>query len=417
MSLGLPAHLAPDAVRRSFVTAQHTVAFTLLTISLLIGLIFQGAQPSSTLWPSALALVPALGLLLVVRRVSVNRRGVLVWSLAYLIVGGLGVHLFALGMLIQPIPVHSSDGFSFLAVKVALILVGGATVGLVAGISGAVLGYIAGELAVGLAKMETGVPLEIDIPTFVTFVLVLVIIVMIEVNSLRQVWVLPHLQRAAHDEHLAILRYRVEVRAAALMHDTVLNHLAAIAESSADALTASLRTQIERDVESLTSEEWLADGAEASTAASRSARADWQLSGLFAAVHEARTQGLDVTTTGDLTAVSKLNREASSALGLAVKQCLVNVLKHSGVREAEVAVYRSAAEISVMVVDGGCGFVERATGADRLGLRSSVRKRMELVGGTVNVWSEPGRGTSIMITVPLEPTSLDAEADAQLESP
>lgn len=416
VSLGLPAHLAPDAVRRSFVSAQHTVAFTLLTISVLIGLIFQGAQPSSTLWPSVIALVPALGLLLVVGRVGVNRRGVVVWSLAYLIVGGLGVHMFALGMFIQPIRVQSSDGFSFLAVKVALILVGGVVIGIGAGIVGATAGYLVGELAVGLAKVETALPLEFDIPTFVTFVLIVLIIALIGINSLRQVWVLPHLQRAAHAEHLASLRYRVEVRAAALMHDTVLNHLGAIAESGADALNASLRNQIEQDVESLTGEEWLADAAEDSAITNRSARSDWQHSGLFAAVREARVQGLAVTATGDLAAVSKLNREASTALGLAVKQCLVNVLKHSGVREAEVAVYRSNAEVSVMVVDGGCGFVERATGADRLGLRSSVRKRMELVGGTVNVWSAPGRGTSIMIKVPVEPTVASSSADAEVKT-
>jgi signal transduction histidine kinase len=66
-----------------------------------------------------------------------------------------------------------------------------------------------------------------------------------------------------------------------------------------------------------------------------------------------------------------------------------------------VAVYGSDAALSVMVVDTGVGFTEAATGADRLGLRASVRKRIELVGGQVNVWSTPGRGTSIMIKIPV----------------
>lgn len=417
MSLSLPAHLEPDAVRRSFVGAQHTVAFTLLAISLLIGLTFQWAQPSVTLWPSVIALFPALGLLLVVNRVGTSQRGAVVWSMAYLIVGGLGVYLFALGMLSQPISVHSSDGFSFLAVKVALILVGGGAVGIGAGVAGAIAGYVVAELAVGLAKAHAGLPLEFDIPTFVTFVATLSVIAMIGVNSFRQVWVLPHLQRAVHDEQLATVRYRVEERAAALMHDTVLNHLAAVAESGGDMLNSSLRQRIQQDVESLTGEEWLAVDADDSAVSNRSARADWQHSGLNVAVNEARVQGLDVTTTGDLTALSKLTREASTALGLAVKQCLVNVLKHSGVREAEVAVYRSENEVSVMVVDGGCGFVEKSTGADRLGLRSSVRKRVELVGGTVNVWSAPGRGTSIMIKVPVRPNLAIADADDGVERP
>ena len=84
-----------------------------------------------------------------------------------------------------------------------------------------------------------------------------------------------------------------------------------------------------------------------------------------------------------------------------MKQCLVNVLKHSGTTHAEVAVYASESELSVMVVDNGSGFTEAATGNDRLGLRTSVRKRIEAVDGSVNVWSTPGRGTSIMIRVPM----------------
>ena len=57
-----------------------------------------------------------------------------------------------------------------------------------------------------------------------------------------------------------------------------------------------------------------------------------------------------------------------------------------------------------MVIDAGKGFFEAETGADRLGLRQSVRRRIENVGGTVRVWSTPGRGTSVMIRVPA-PTS------------
>ena len=53
-----------------------------------------------------------------------------------------------------------------------------------------------------------------------------------------------------------------------------------------------------------------------------------------------------------------------------------------------------------MVIDGGKGFHERETSVDRLGLRQSVRRRIESVGGTVQVWSTPGKGTSVMIRVP-----------------
>jgi signal transduction histidine kinase len=52
------------------------------------------------------------------------------------------------------------------------------------------------------------------------------------------------------------------------------------------------------------------------------------------------------------------------------------------------------------VIDAGRGFDEAATGRDRLGLRTSVRSRIASVGGRVQVWSAPGRGTSVLLQVP-----------------
>lgn len=385
--------MAPSAVRRSFAASQHALALTLLLISLLMVLVFQAAEPASNLWLSTVALVPAIGLLAVVERV-----GTVLWSLAYLLVGGIGVYFYALGMLSQMIPVGHSDGFSFLAVKTSLMMVGGVVLGVRAGIAGAILGYVTAELAVGLALVHDAVPLRFDLPAFVILLATIMVIALIGVRSPQQRWVVPRLQRAARDEHLATVRYRIEVNAAMLMHDTVLNHLASIADSPAPELPVTLRAQMAQDVNFLMGEEWLRQSPDV---AHGFARGDWRQSGLFAAIRESRLFGLTITTTGDLAAVSRLGREASTALGLAVKQCLVNVLKHSGVREAEVAVYGSDSEVSVMVVDNGCGFDEAATGVDRLGLRSSVRKRIELIGGSVNVWSSPGRGASIMIKIPI----------------
>jgi signal transduction histidine kinase len=151
-----------------------------------------------------------------------------------------------------------------------------------------------------------------------------------------------------------------------------------------------------------------------SAAVDARARTDWRGSGLYAAIQESRLMGLEVESTGDLAAIARLDRESSTAVGLAVKQCLVNVLKHSGTTQAEVAVYGSDSDVSVMVVDTGKGFSETETGADRLGLRNSVRRRIEAVEGTVQVWSTPGRGTSIMIRVPV--TSLPAPGSSEVSA-
>jgi signal transduction histidine kinase len=207
----------------------------------------------------------------------------------------------------------------------------------------------------------------------------------------------PSIYRAEQDEQVASLRYRIEARAAAIMHDTLLNHLAALGTAKVGPLSDSLRSELERDLEFLIGEEWLTDNSLAVTAR---ARRDWGHSEVSVAIEDSRRLGLDIDVTGDLAAVARLTKERSTALGLAVKQCLVNVVKHSGTKMAEVNVYSSESHVSVMVIDSGKGFLESETAPDRLGLRQSVRKRIEAVGGEVQVWSTVGRGTSIMITVP-----------------
>lgn len=393
MSLGLPAHLAPQAVRRSFVAAQHTVAATVLSIMGFSVLVLQSANLDLALWPAACALLPALGML------ALPGHGTSVaWAVGYLIIAGAGLYVFALFVHGLPRPVVDGDGFTLLGIKVAVIMVGGAATSARSGLAWTTAGFVVAEGTVAIALMQYGLPFHLDLAALVAYLITMTVLPLIGYAHRRQLAAQPRLHRAAQDEQVAALRYRIEVKAATLMHDTVLNHLAALADSTGDALDPALRAQIEEDVRSLVGEEWLADPPDG---VDEKARAEWQHSGLFTAVQEARILGLEIDATGDLAAVGRLDRESSIALGLAVKQCLVNVLKHSGTTHAEVAVYGSDSALSVMVIDNGHGFSEADTGPDRLGLRSSVRKRIELVGGQVNVWSTPGRGTSIMIKVPV----------------
>lgn len=373
--------------------AQHTVATTLLCISVFSVLVLQSAHVDLALWPAAIALLPAVGML------ALRERGrSVMWAAGYLIIGGLGVYLFSLVVLGQPTPILDGDGFSSLGVKIALIMVGGVATGIRSGLVWTTAGYVVAEGVLGAALLQSGIPLQFDLSALIAYLGTMAIMPFIGYVHQRQLGAQPRLHRAAQDEQVAALRYRIEVKAATLMHDTVLNHLAALADSTGDELDPALREQMQHDVHSLVGEEWLADSP---GGVDEKARSEWQHSGLFTAIQEGRLMGLEIEATGDLAAVGRLDRESSIALGLAVKQCLVNVLKHSGTIQAEVAVYGSEAALSVMVIDNGSGFSEAATGSDRLGLRSSVRRRIELVGGQVNVWSTPGRGTSIMIKIPV----------------
>jgi two-component system, NarL family, sensor histidine kinase NreB len=58
--------------------------------------------------------------------------------------------------------------------------------------------------------------------------------------------------------------------------------------------------------------------------------------------------------------------------------------------------------IRLRVKDSGIGFTAGVPGADGgLGLLSMMA-RVELIGGEINVRSQPGQGTEVMMALPLE---------------
>ena len=396
MSLGLPSHLAVRIVSSSFVRGLHAIALTCLVAAFAAAGVYQIARENDILWPAMIAVIPMAVLLWLHRRTRS-----LFFAVSYLWVGAVCTYWYLVTFYSQSPPILASDAFSIALPKIALVMVGGSGIGLSLRLAWAIIGYLSAEIAGGAALLVTGHRLAFDPNTFLAFAATLAIIALASVRRRGSRATQPLLHRALRDEQVAAVRHSIESRAAALMHDTVLSHLAAISGSQGSALDPMLRTQMERDLEILVGEQWLDEPSAAVTA---KARVEWQQSALFEAIQDGRLLGLSVDATGDLSAVGRLSREASVALGQAVTQCLTNVLRHSGTTHAEVVVYGSSDEVTVMVIDAGRGFTEANTGADRLGLRQSVRKRMELVGGSVQVWSTPGRGTSIVIRVPAEAT-------------
>lgn len=84
-----------------------------------------------------------------------------------------------------------------------------------------------------------------------------------------------------------------------------------------------------------------------------------------------------------------------------VQESLQNLRKHSGVLKAEVRIRRRGGRIVVSIHDEGKGFEARGNGDPGLGIRS-MRERARLVGGNLKIQSEPGKGTTIEATVPLQ---------------
>ncbi|MEQ1772739.1 MAG: PAS domain S-box protein [Burkholderiales bacterium] len=84
-----------------------------------------------------------------------------------------------------------------------------------------------------------------------------------------------------------------------------------------------------------------------------------------------------------------------------VRELLINVIRHAGVRQAHVDKQRAGMQMIITVSDEGAGFDANVV-PPGLGL-TSVRERIESVGGQLIVSSSRGEGTVVTLTMPLSP--------------
>ena len=123
-------------------------------------------------------------------------------------------------------------------------------------------------------------------------------------------------------------------------------------------------------------------------------------SGLTPIIQSARARGLTVTISGDPGILSELDPTALTEIVKAIDQSLINVSKHAHTDVAELAVVAGVDTINVVVTDAGTGFDPQKVDDQRMGLRFSIRERIEGLGGTVKIWSTPGSGTAVVMSVP-----------------
>jgi signal transduction histidine kinase len=107
---------------------------------------------------------------------------------------------------------------------------------------------------------------------------------------------------------------------------------------------------------------------------------------------------VEVTVTGT---PARLPVETSAALYRIVQEALGNVFRHARASKAQVALGFDDGLIRLAIADDGIGIAEAEPGA-RVGLgMGNLRQRVEDLGGTLDVRSEPGVGTRIEVTVPV----------------
>jgi PAS domain S-box-containing protein len=84
------------------------------------------------------------------------------------------------------------------------------------------------------------------------------------------------------------------------------------------------------------------------------------------------------------------------------QEALTNVARHSFATQVDVILQTKNDILTLSVEDNGGGFhIQKLSESDSLGL-AGIRERASLVGGTMDIQSQPGKGTHVYFTVPID---------------
>lgn len=100
-----------------------------------------------------------------------------------------------------------------------------------------------------------------------------------------------------------------------------------------------------------------------------------------------------------------LNQHLAILLFRAVRELLINVVKHARARSVRTFIEANAGEVRITVEDDGVGFdisnIESYYSSGKLGLLS-IKERLHHLGGRFEVFSRLGQGTHVTLSAPLK---------------
>jgi len=118
---------------------------------------------------------------------------------------------------------------------------------------------------------------------------------------------------------------------------------------------------------------------------------------------------VECTATGN---PGRLHPEIEATLLRVTQEALSNVAKHARARRVGVTLSYMEDQVTLDVRDDGCGFAPEAlpTGGDTIGGLGlpGMRHRVQRLGGTLNIESEPEGGTAVSSNVPAVPAGARA---------
>jgi two-component system NarL family sensor kinase len=127
--------------------------------------------------------------------------------------------------------------------------------------------------------------------------------------------------------------------------------------------------------------------------------------GLASAVREFITKlGNAPTLKVDLEIVgldTRLDNQVETVLYRVIQEIVNNIIKHAKASQISMQLIRHETELSVMIEDNGVGFdTTKLDNFEGIGLKG-IQTRIEFLGGSVHFDSAIGRGTTVIIDVPL----------------
>ena len=88
------------------------------------------------------------------------------------------------------------------------------------------------------------------------------------------------------------------------------------------------------------------------------------------------------------------------------QESLNNIVKHSNATEASIELYNRHSHILIVIQDNGTGFDIKETSKSKAGSGLlNIQERAELLGGRVQMESQPQNGTEIIIEIPIRKTN------------
>ncbi len=389
----LPRELAARIINGTVATMGWAVgALTIvLTIPVLIETLIERGRAADIPLPLALLLIILLGIAAVARW----RRTEVV--LVYLAVAGVATVCYELALLNGDVAILDEALFVVNRPTLALVAVGVTAATALSGILWCSFGLVVATGVSLTSALIAGVPFRPGLGPLMVFVIAVVgylTFAAIQNTQRRQVPNFDELeaetQRLARGEDLAR-------RTTAAVHDTVLNDLS-IVMNAVDTLDERTSARLLQDLEQLRSAEWISQTTEIATGDDEDASLRNELMQM---VSDFQWRGLSIHVTGYGSGVYRLDPDVARALAGSVSAAFENVLRHSGAAVAELELIYGDDVITVMVSDQGSGFDLADVAPDRLGVRGSIVDRMDSVGGSARIWSSPGSGTTVMLTVPV----------------